>query len=535
MSDQNHEMSSDTEHALFRQIVDGTLSDQEFAEVEERLLGDEEFRFRYIRYIHLEAEMHEKFSQAEPFSDTKPVLKKLANPSIRMSTGIVFAASVICVCLAVIVTMSNWRSRPQTNTQFVSIKAEEKENVAVLTHGAAFADGRLKLGALLKPGLFEVRDGVAQIEFLGGARMVVEGPAKINIRSDSEATLLLGAARVEVPQGSEGFILNSPGAAVVDLGTSFGLSVDESGESEVQVFKGEVEVSLLGDNGSTLVNQRLMEAETVNFREGSRKITPVSAPATEYPKFAISNVTSLNVDKSYVETVLDSNPLTYWRFESLTEDYVPNEVDDRWPIQMLLDEASDPGLKVEGGVAIFTESVSPRCLMADGMLPKSDSRSIEFWVMPSRLHNGACTVTVEDNDPIQNRFKQCLIELAYNTSMIHEPGAARFAAYYHPQATDQTLSVINLFTPDSVTSCQWHHVVAVTTDSELRLYLDGQLASRVQKDQQECLTDYRIHFGQLNPDTPRRQFVGLMDEIAIYPRALTDEEINGHYEEVMGE
>ncbi len=48
------------ERELFRRLVDQGLSPQEFADLEQRLLDDREFRARYVQYMDLEANLYEE-------------------------------------------------------------------------------------------------------------------------------------------------------------------------------------------------------------------------------------------------------------------------------------------------------------------------------------------------------------------------------------------------------------------------------------------------------------------------------------------
>lgn len=95
--------------------------------------------------------------------------------------------------------------------------------------------------AVLAPGKLTLRKGLAQIEFFSGATVIVEGPAEMELISSMEISLRRGRARATVPPPARGFVINGSGLGVVDLGTEFGLSVDEAG-SQLQVFEGEVEL-----------------------------------------------------------------------------------------------------------------------------------------------------------------------------------------------------------------------------------------------------------------------------------------------------
>ncbi len=83
--------------------------------------------------------------------------------------------------------------------------------------------------------------GLAEIEFDRGARIILQGPAGLELVSSTSARLLYGTLTARVPAQAKGFTILSPSGKVVDLGTEFGLSVDPAGATTVRVFAGEVE------------------------------------------------------------------------------------------------------------------------------------------------------------------------------------------------------------------------------------------------------------------------------------------------------
>ncbi len=93
--------------------------------------------------------------------------------------------------------------------------------------------------------------GMAEIEFERGARVILQGPGVLELVSGSCARLVEGTLTARVGANARGFTVLSPRGKVVDLGTEFGLSVEEGGATTVRVFKGEVEAySLAADRGA---------------------------------------------------------------------------------------------------------------------------------------------------------------------------------------------------------------------------------------------------------------------------------------------
>jgi hypothetical protein len=98
-------------------------------------------------------------------------------------------------------------------------------------------------GAELAPGRLRLRQGLAQVDFFSGARVVLKGPADFEIQGPLSAALQRGKAACEVVASARGFQLRAPGVVVKDLGTAFGLWVREGGATEVHVLEGRVLVS----------------------------------------------------------------------------------------------------------------------------------------------------------------------------------------------------------------------------------------------------------------------------------------------------
>ncbi|MEM1441801.1 MAG: FecR family protein, partial [Verrucomicrobiota bacterium] len=94
----------------------------------------------------------------------------------------------------------------------------------------------------LAPEEYELTRGTVDLLFADGARVSVSGPARFDLRSARHIHLESGKLVASIPDEALGFIVTSPQSEVVDLGTEFGLSVDEAGLTDVHVMDGLVEV-----------------------------------------------------------------------------------------------------------------------------------------------------------------------------------------------------------------------------------------------------------------------------------------------------
>ncbi len=89
---------------------------------------------------------------------------------------------------------------------------------------------------------FVLTDGMIELQFPSGAEAILVAPAVFELASESRMLLSVGQCSVYAPPGAEGFVIDTPLANVVDLGTRFVVDVNQSGDAEVHVVEGEAEV-----------------------------------------------------------------------------------------------------------------------------------------------------------------------------------------------------------------------------------------------------------------------------------------------------
>jgi hypothetical protein len=104
------------------------------------------------------------------------------------------------------------------------------------------SDGRTRReGAPLSAeGTLPLAEGLAEISFDHGARVILRGPAGFEVQSADGGLLREGSLTARVGPSSAGFTIRTPDATIVDLGTEFGVAVEQSGPSEIEVFAGQV-------------------------------------------------------------------------------------------------------------------------------------------------------------------------------------------------------------------------------------------------------------------------------------------------------
>lgn len=96
-------------------------------------------------------------------------------------------------------------------------------------------------GAVLVPGRLRLSSGLATLIFKSGAKVVMEGPADLELVSPMKCKLHSGMVVAQVPKPAINFEIETPKARVFDLGTEFVLAVSPKGDTQVRVIKGLVE------------------------------------------------------------------------------------------------------------------------------------------------------------------------------------------------------------------------------------------------------------------------------------------------------
>ncbi|NOZ41262.1 MAG: FecR domain-containing protein [Planctomycetes bacterium] len=126
--------------------------------------------------------------------------------------------------------------------------------------------------------------GVVQIGFEGGAKMVVEAPATLELLSPDSARLEWGRLVGHVLRSEVQLTIKTPNASVTDLGTEFGVSVDRQQVTHLHVFEGQVSAATFDSEGKTAQQQTVLVDEAVYLRPKTGVIEP--APVDAASQFA---------------------------------------------------------------------------------------------------------------------------------------------------------------------------------------------------------------------------------------------------------
>ena len=247
-------------HELLDALVENNLAGERRKRLEEWLAESDAARRHYVRFMEMSASLchyaEERISdedEGEPVPFEEPSkLALFVRPLLAIAAMVLFAFVLFDSpfdfstekeknSLAELDEDSS--GKPQlADASSVPIGGDA---VGVLTRAAGVewaddSDYRPNPNEPLRAGKLKLNAGLAQIEFLQGANVVLEGPIEFELISPNGGALLLGKLRANVPQIATGFVIDTPSGKVIDLGTEFGLDVQENGVTEIYVYVGKV-------------------------------------------------------------------------------------------------------------------------------------------------------------------------------------------------------------------------------------------------------------------------------------------------------
>lgn len=221
------------------------------------------------------------------------------------------AAIVLALTLALVFRGEDTPAPNQQVSDFVQTPDEVEapapiQAVATLTasQNATWAEGALAPGSDLRPGQrLTLTAGFAEITTNHGAVAVLEAPATIELINNDNALHLHAGKLVGIceTETSQGFAVSTPRMDVIDLGTRFGVSVEQTGESLVQVFDGVVVAKPNVIDQSTSIARELGAGESLAVDHRGQEVKHDPAGTQTFARLAaqIGGVARLTGDVAW--------------------------------------------------------------------------------------------------------------------------------------------------------------------------------------------------------------------------------------------
>lgn len=513
-------------------VCHGAASDEQMRGLNELLRSDGAARDEYILRLELhsrlasEPDLYTNASDAKADSPEDVVHLRPQHQHHHVRNWLLALAASITLIATGWWVMRVWLPGERAGT---TSKAIAMLNQAVGARWSASGESP-RLGAPLEPGPLRLQSGLAQIVFYSGARVVIEGPAEIQLMSSSHAVCRRGRIIAEVPPEARGFQIETHNTVVTDLGTSFGMDVKDR-RTEVHVFKGSVEL----ETGTIRTNQNLMGG-TGMVLDGSLAPQRIAADP-----IAFASLFELQSKSSAAEALR----FAQWRSagERLNDDsslLLRFDFQEGSPSSWQLRNVSKRFLTKSDGTIVG-------CQWSEGRWPQK--RALEFQSVSDRVRVSvpgkfesltlAAWVRVQGLDRQFNSLFMCD---GYNSGSVHwlirNDGVLGLTVKAAEPNNYQVLASPPVLTLNRFGL--WTHL-AVTLDGRAKQvvhYLNGQPVSTSAF---KPNPPFRIGVAELgnwnvqgasgkNP-TLIRNFSGAMDEFCLFERVLNDKEIRALYDD----
>ena len=557
MNESRFEDLPEEEQEWIDACLDGTIDEESFAELQERMLMRPELRRVMRRSMGLHHDLQEQAegaadSASEPWMAQEPQPENIVSLPITSGRPGGFPVA-IAAGLAFLFGLAIMHfGRPKVSVEHVAAAVEpqsppetEAEGFAVMQNlfDAEWAadQAEFREGDSLGAEVFRLKTGVAEIQFFSGATMVVQGPAEISLKSAWEANCREGVVRMRVPPAARGFKLHGPETEIIDLGTEFGLEV-RNGKAHVEVIDGEI--SFRHRNGK----ERIVKKGAAWRLPSGDAATPEAIGRVDFPDAGNFDSLARNRRRTDYERWVahrnalarDDRVIAYYTFDrpqksaliaSLAEPRNP-ELDGavvlaettagRWPGMKQALEFRRPGsrvrVRIPGEFSAFTFAAWVRIDSLD--------RRYNALFMGDGYETGEPHWQIRDDGKLM--LSVMVDDQRPNPNMPSDAGFHR--VYFSSPIWDKSMSG------------QWMHLASIFDPATRQVshFVNGKRISRQQISADYLIETLRIgngeigNWGQPFRETPWfaiRNLNGRIDELVILKAALTDPEIIKLYEQ----
>lgn len=487
-------------------LLDGEATDGDARRLQEALRNDPGARRMWLDYAALHQALDYRFPRAPAVPGRRA---SLVEGSLRRQRRRMVALSLAAACAALVVFALLLRLFLVPERPPAAAFRTAPQSLWSVTH----AEGQKRKEGGLSPGSrVRLDQGTLELDFAGGTRAVLLGPADFTVEDEGTLRLGSGTGWFLVPEKDVGFRVMTPELGVLDLGTEFGVIADPADQDEVHVFSGRVEVT-----ARTGRKEKRMVAGV-----GALRVDPAGRLREIAPR-----------GEDFLRSLPDGLPSIRFAFDGEMDGRI--EVSGNHPaagrIRAELESSGDHPRVVPGvsGGALEFDGRGGHVVTDWPGISGIGPRTVTFWVRvdPAADLTGHPGM-VGWGDPRMPNGKWKLL-LTQET-----PGAPAYPrisigghAYDAPAAANDG---------------RWHHLAMSFTGRmgddghpELAIHFDGERQPLIHRHFPEPggprTPDTRTEFGALpmsigGPVDPwPGSFVGRIDELKIYPGVLPEEEI----------
>lgn len=334
------------------------------------------------------------------------------------------------------------------------------------------------------------------------------------------------------------FSVSTPTATITDLGTEFGVEVNGSESTAVQVFDGKVKMQAFGSNTKTSDSEIVLsENQSAYTKRNADRMVAISRgsfKALHFTKTLPTRETEKGQVDGYGAMVLEMQPTLYYRME-LPEDGDARTLYDSAPgkhhgvihfIQGYVDTV--PYIKGRFGKSLLLRGPSFRDYAIVPDYPKTtDGRlSVSAWVMC--MARGTPGVIVANWRQTTNHRNEGQFVLYTSQYSLHN-----FAGKGTDQDGAAAVAIETQSDGSEFPRATWQHIVQVFDGNTMHLYRNGvEVASTPCRGVHHSPPVQWLSIGCEEAAWTKEKlgfWQGRIDEIAIFNRALSADEIQQLY------
>ncbi|WP_076418096.1 LamG domain-containing protein [Colwellia sp. UCD-KL20] len=385
--------------------------------------------------------------------------------------------------------------------------------------GALNMDVKIDTNQIIRQGKFELTQGYVELELKNGVRLLMEGPVKLDVKSNKYIILNQGSLVAKVPATTHDFILGTPNTEI-NQGEEFGVHVSQKGESQIHALQGAVKTRFIHQKNFEYIQEHQARAFDVNHQIQIIKNNPeqfmraLPGKSSKVPEY---------LHWSFDSQISGKYQCNGRGIEGKCYDAVAKNLN-----QVKLNE-----LEAEGkfGSGVYLNGVDSWLETEFPGIGGNDPRTVSFWVK------------VPTDFTPSNGYG------ILSWGLSHIQSAWQISP--NPDAEDGPLGRIRIGTnkaqiigTTNITDQRWHHVAIVLFGGEqanlsthVLMYLDGKLEQSSAKSIAKIFTRLshpkskplvmgrNIAFSKIN-NNKARFFRGWLDEVFIFNAALEQEQIH---------
>jgi hypothetical protein len=494
---------------LAEKLRDNALADAEVAELESLLAASPATREAFAGLAMLTAEL--KQTQGR-FTCPVPVGAQLGSPKPVFFRRWLAPAIAACLALAALTLWRYVAPHPTargapiatiSNTSGAELLADERATPALV-------------GTTLRSGALHLRSGLLELTYPSGVVILLESPARFDLRNPTSLWLGEGNATANVPAAAIGFTIETPSASIVDLGTEFGVRAG-AGSSDVHVFKGEV----LIQNKNEPDSLRLTESRASRIDTQTRTPTGIDYQ----PELFIRTLEEPG--SRYRELIRRLEPVAYYRMKITLDATQLVDVSAQQRHGQIIrgtsDRTSAPG-KIGAGLRLGGPATRSYAVVPDFPIASAAALTVCAWVRAESRPRWAGIAKNWTKTAGRNQGGQ------FHFGLWHDEGSLEVHVH------DRLGGEVGVRDTVALPLGEWQFVAFTLDGTMLRLYRNGREVAATPCDGLTQIAPSALGIGVklgegLEPETNNAGFWdGRLDELAVFHRALAPAQLRALYD-----